>query len=103
MQNVDRTQADYWLGNISRREAQNTFDIYDNQINRLLHTLTTMDVLLQFLIEEKLKLDMNEFKEWVAKRAAAVQAAAAQAAPAQAEGTAPAPSAPAQPALVTLT
>lgn len=66
-------QAAYWLGTITRKEAQSVYDEFASAIGGLQSTLLKLDAAIAFLFE-KYQIDPADFTAWFEKKAAEADA-----------------------------
>jgi hypothetical protein len=73
-------QAGYWLGSITRKEAQGVYDEFANAIGATQGTVMKLDAAIAFLFE-KFGISPEEVSAWLTKKAAESEAASASAQP----------------------
>ncbi|HEY7415413.1 MAG TPA: hypothetical protein VH593_09485 [Ktedonobacteraceae bacterium] len=77
---VDAAQAAYWLGPVSRREAQNVFEEYGNAINHHAGMIAKLDLIIAMLAD-KLQITPEEVQAWTAAKLEAAKKAEPQSTP----------------------
>jgi hypothetical protein len=66
---VDKTQAAYWLGNLTRGDAQKVFDEYAAVLAQFAERLQKIDACIGFLFD-KLGAKPEDVGPWLEKRVA---------------------------------
>lgn len=70
-------QAGYWLGNITRKEAQGVYDEFASAIGNVQGTVMKLDAAVAYMFE-KLGLPTDDFEAWLKAKAELADAAAKQ-------------------------
>ena len=66
-------QAGYWLGNITRKEAQGVYDDFAQAIGAQGGTIMKLDAAVAFLFE-RLGIPAEDFQTWLKAKAEAAEA-----------------------------
>lgn len=70
---VDNVQAGYWLGPLTRKEAQSVFDEYAQALSSQVQEVMKLKAIISYIMQ-RFNITAEEIEQWVAQEVALVKA-----------------------------